>query len=135
VNLVTNAVYEWTVRFTGDYKKFQLDVLTLYRMLRDEKFLCFVCLQHHANKGYVVVAAIVVVLVVVDVVLVIVIACHLPLNGAISASVGLCVGFLFPILFSPKMSECTYLLTCLLFLSPSSASLPTPLVLCALYVL
>jgi hypothetical protein len=75
VNLVTNAVYEWTVRFTGDYKKFQLDVLTLYRMLRDEKFLCFVCLQHHANKGYAVVATIVVV---VDVVLVLVIACIYP---------------------------------------------------------
>jgi hypothetical protein len=57
---VTNAVYEWTVRFTGDYKKFQLDVLTLYRMLRDEKFLCFVCLQHHANKGYVVARVVVV---------------------------------------------------------------------------
>jgi hypothetical protein len=51
--IVTPEVFEWTARFTDDYHKFSMDIHTLNRLLVDEKYLCFVCLQHHANKGYV----------------------------------------------------------------------------------
>lgn len=49
--LTEDAVVEWTRRFTDDYRKFSMTIGTLNRLLVDEKFLCFVCLQHHADKG------------------------------------------------------------------------------------
>lgn len=49
--LTTRAVYDWTCKFTNDYRKFSMSISTLNRLLVDEKFLCFVCLQHHADKG------------------------------------------------------------------------------------
>eukprot|EP00601_Ochromonadales_sp_CCMP2298_P031893 CAMPEP_0173342518 /NCGR_PEP_ID=MMETSP1144-20121109/10266_1 /TAXON_ID=483371 /ORGANISM="non described non described, Strain CCMP2298" /LENGTH=636 /DNA_ID=CAMNT_0014289149 /DNA_START=35 /DNA_END=1941 /DNA_ORIENTATION=+ len=52
-SIVSYAVFAWTASFTDDYRKFQLDVHTLNRILEDDKFLCFACLQHHADKGYV----------------------------------------------------------------------------------
>jgi hypothetical protein len=49
--ITTYAVYAWTLRFTENYKKFPLTVHALNRLLADEKYLCFVCMQHHANEG------------------------------------------------------------------------------------
>lgn len=49
--ITTFAVYTWTVRFTENYKKFPIDIHVLNRMLVDEKYLCFVCLQHHAAEA------------------------------------------------------------------------------------
>jgi hypothetical protein len=49
--ITTYAVYAWTLRFTENYKKFPLSVHALNRLLADEKYLCFVCMQHHANEG------------------------------------------------------------------------------------